>query len=74
MALVTPGGEYQHTPAESVFPRSTDVLHETVQDHVRKCDQCRRAVEGKPKGFGEKSDMCPEYFRIHRMFSEAAEL
>lgn len=59
--------ERQHNTEESgyVRPRETDPLHEALQDHISRCDQCRQTIDSQgPRGFGQQSKMCAKYFAI----------
>lgn len=50
-------------PSES--PRDTDALHHAIREHIIGCKQCQEAESNtKPVGWGQKSRMCPEYFRV----------
>lgn len=54
-----------------VEPRTTDLQHATLQEHVERCDQCRKAVEkGPPRGFGQRSRMCAEYIQLQRYWAD----
>ena len=57
-----------------VEPRTTDLQHETLQEHVARCDPCRRAIDGAPRGFGQRSKMCPEYVQLQRYWSDGVML
>lgn len=53
-----------------VEPRDTDPLHEQLQQHIEHCKQCSEAADtSKPRGFGQRSKMCNEYFNIVRLWS-----
>ena len=50
---------------------STNPLHETLQAHIGRCDQCRTTLDkGSPRGFGARTQMCAEYLRIVRAWSD----
>lgn len=65
--------ERQHNTEESgyVRPRETDSLHEALQAHILTCDHCREAIDQTgPRGFGQRSRMCPLYFSIVENYSK----
>ncbi len=54
---------------EGPEPRDSDSLHEHLQAHTAKCDQCRRALDANtPRAFGHKTLMCDEYTRIIELY------
>ncbi len=51
-------------------PRDSDALHEQLQEHVSKCDQCRQALDrNTPRAFGHRTLMCDEYSRIIELYA-----
>lgn len=59
--------ERQHNTEEpgEVRSRETDALHQALQAHILTCDHCREVIDHTgPRGFGQKSRMCPLYFGI----------
>jgi hypothetical protein len=53
--------------------RSSDesvTLDTLIQWHTEKCDVCQASIHGKPKGLGQRSSMCKEYFEIIAEFSQ----
>ncbi len=51
-------------------PRDSDALHEQLQAHVGKCDQCRQALDrNTPRAFGHRTLMCGEYSRIIELYA-----
>jgi hypothetical protein len=70
-----PPENYRYVPVDSVFPRTTDVLHWALQEHVKTCDQCRSAIDsGPPRGFGARTRMCAKYQQLIMFFASGAEL
>lgn len=69
-------GEWREVPlsAES-GTRDSDPLHEVLQGHLRRCDQCRREIEsGRPRENGQRSRMCGEYQTLIEMFTQGRTL
>lgn len=63
--------EAEHNPEQAAEPRDTDPLHELLQDHISKCDDCRKALDtGMPRGFGQKGKYCRKYFEIIQLWSQ----
>lgn len=56
---------------QGATPRETDALDETVQEHIRNCQQCTYAInDGPPRGFGQKTRMCKTYLQLVQMFAD----
>ena len=54
---------------------STDVLHVVVQDHIKGCDQCRKAIAyGPPRGFNQRTLMCQKYLDLIQVYANGVEL
>jgi hypothetical protein len=71
-----PGRQSSGTPRTAISrrileePYKAPSLHEVLQWHIAKCEQCTSAAKLHPVGLGSRSKMCPEYFGIALEFSE----
>jgi hypothetical protein len=65
-------GQTWHPAAhlQGATPRETDTLDIAVQEHIAKCRQCQAGIKDNPRGFGQKTKMCPEYLNIVQMFAD----
>lgn len=72
MTFINNVPEREHNPVNDVaVERDTDPLHQLLQDHIKKCDDCRKAIDtSKPRGFGQKSPMCVKYNNLVLMWSQ----
>jgi hypothetical protein len=39
-------------------------IDDMIAMHLLQCDQCRKAIEGRPVGLGQKSGMCDDYWQL----------
>lgn len=67
--------DYQKIPVPEGSIISTDTMHETLQDHIASCGQCKNAIDKSGRDmtheFGKRTKMCTEYLKIVQMFTQA---